>query len=155
MGILSRAESLANRVVTWLTLFGFLSAGLAWLSSNLTMMRGFGWADFVAVGIGSAVVIMLALAAVLSAWRMFMPFSNSRGLTDTTPSPFNGAGPKAIERRLTIAQSDLAILTEKVEAAQSDMAKVAKRSDEKLDALGRDTAASLAKQEKQLPQRLF
>ena len=82
MGIVAKAEGLANRVITWLTLFGFLSAGLAWLSSKLTSMEGYGWADFAAAGILGAVLVTLAIAAILVAWRLFRPLPRS---PDTAP----------------------------------------------------------------------
>jgi len=73
MNIFAKADNWANRIITWTGMFGLLSAAFTWLSSRLTPMKGFGWADFIAVGIASAVAFMLALAASLAAWRYFRP----------------------------------------------------------------------------------
>jgi hypothetical protein len=70
---LSKLNSFVQSLSGWLALFGTMSVAFSWLASKLTPMQGYGWADFVAVGIGSAAGITLVLAAFLVAWRRFRP----------------------------------------------------------------------------------
>ncbi len=79
MGFYKRAKAAADHVITWITIFGILAGAFAWLSSKLTPMKGYGWADFVFVGVVMACAVTLSLSATLAAWRHFRPLSLAQG----------------------------------------------------------------------------
>jgi len=73
MSLYSKLKEAADHIVTWAAFIALLTAGLAWLSSHLTIMKGANWADFIFVGVFAASLITLALAGMLAAWRYFNP----------------------------------------------------------------------------------
>jgi hypothetical protein len=73
MGRFSQINSLVQNATGWAGFIGLLFAGYTYLASRLTLMKGFGLADFVAVGIAAALLTALVIAAILAAWRYFRP----------------------------------------------------------------------------------
>lgn len=90
--LFDKSDPHVGRISNWWTVLGpggVLATGYSLITANLPAIANSGWAAVALSAIGLALTTMLAVAALLAAWRFFRPLSHPSFETTSSVVPHN------------------------------------------------------------------
>jgi hypothetical protein len=116
------AEAQANRVAIWVTVYSALTALLGWLSSNMTALKGYGWADYVMSGLAAASVVTVVFSVGLVAWRFFRPLHPQVSDNNGFLLQENAAQPILLQDLARDLRAEIRVVTDAIAGVQQQIA---------------------------------